>query len=93
MHWKRKLSALSLAVSLLPVASEVAAAPLNFDQAWQTLQQVNDGLKAEMSAAERAQKMAQASDGLNLPKVDLNAQVTRLSDPLSMDLKEIQPFP
>ncbi|MDA1380863.1 hypothetical protein PCI56_15835 [Plesiomonas shigelloides subsp. oncorhynchi] len=37
--------------------------------------------------------MAQASDGLNLPKVDLNAQVTRLSDPLSMDLKEIQPFP
>ncbi|WP_178026529.1 TolC family protein [Plesiomonas shigelloides] len=93
MHWKRKLSALSLAVSLLPVASGVAAAPLNFDQAWQTLQQVNDGLKAEMSAAERAQKMAQASDGLNLPKVDLNAQVTRLSDPLSMDLKEIQPFP
>lgn len=93
MHWKRKLSALSLAVSLLPVASEVTAAPLNFDQAWQTLQQVNDGLKAEMSAAERAQKMAQASDGLNLPKVDLNAQVTRLSDPLSMDLKEIQPFP
>ncbi|MGL4679685.1 MAG: TolC family protein, partial [Plesiomonas shigelloides] len=87
------MSALSLAVSLLPVASEVAAAPLNFDQAWQTLQQVNDGLKAEMSAAERAQKMAQASDGLNLPKVDLNAQVTRLSDPLSMDLKEIQPFP
>lgn len=93
MHWKRKLSALSLAVSLLPVASAVVAAPLNFDQAWQTLQQVNDGLKAEMSAAERAQKMAQASDGLNLPKVDLNAQVTRLSDPLSMDLKEIQPFP
>ncbi|MGL4857331.1 MAG: TolC family protein [Plesiomonas sp.] len=93
MHWKFTLSAFSLAFFLLPASETAWAEPVRFDQAWQTLQQVNDGLKAELSAADRSQKMAEATDGLNLPKIDLTGSITRLSDPLSLDLKDMQPFP
>ncbi|MGL5006260.1 MAG: TolC family protein [Plesiomonas sp.] len=93
MHWKLMLPAFSLAFFLLPTSQLAWAEPVKFDQAWQTLQQVNDGLKAEMSAADRSQKMAEATDGLNLPKIDIVGGVTRLSSPLSLDLKEMQPFP
>lgn len=60
-------------------------AEVSFDEAWQLLQQNNNSLAAQRANVERYGHLQDASDSLNLPKVTLGANYTRLDQDLTLN--------
>ncbi|MFC5077522.1 Outer membrane efflux protein [Vibrio thalassae] len=61
------------------------AAEVSFDEAWQLLQQNNNSLAAQRANVERYGHLQDASGSLNLPKVTLGANYTRLDQDVTLN--------
>ncbi len=61
------------------------AAEVSFDEAWQLLQQNNNSLAAQRANVERYGHLQDASSSLNLPKVTLGANYTRLDQDVTLN--------
>ncbi|BCL69589.1 membrane protein [Vibrio nigripulchritudo] len=84
---KRPLVVLLGALLTQPLSA--FAQPVNFDQAWQIVQQQSDSLSASQANLERYQHLQASKDSLNLPKVTLSANYTRLDDDVTLSAHQI----
>jgi len=76
-----------LTIALL--ASLIEAKELNVDQAWQLVQERNDGLKASASSVKHSQTVKDGADSMMyMPSIDLHGSYTHLSEPINLDFSE-----
>ncbi|MCY9874413.1 TolC family protein [Vibrio barjaei] len=61
------------------------SAEVSFDEAWQLLQQNNNSLAAQRANVERYGHLQDASSSLNLPKVTVGANYTRLDQDVTLN--------
>ncbi|WP_114764556.1 TolC family protein [Vibrio rhodolitus] len=84
-----KIRPLSLLLSCLAVSPVAYSAAISFDEAWQLVQQDNNSIAASRANVERYQHLESASDALNLPKVTLGANYTRLDQDVTVSGKQL----
>ena len=76
-----------LTIALL--ASLVEAKELNVDQAWQLVQERNDGLKAGQNSVKHSQVIKDGADSMMyMPSIDLHGSYTHLSTPIGLDFSD-----
>jgi outer membrane protein TolC len=74
---------------LILLATLVQAKDLRVDQAWELVQERNDGLKASQSSVKHSQTMKDGADSMMyMPSIDLHGSYTHLSKPIDLDLSE-----
>lgn len=81
-----KIKSLPLAMGVLlgSLSFSTLAAEVSFDEAWQLLQQNNNSLAAQRANVERYGHLKDASKSLNLPKVTVGANYTRLDQDVTL---------
>lgn len=79
---------LLLSFSLLLVTSSPAA-EFTFSQAWQVLQENNDGLAASRANRDKAEFMQQSARSLYMPQIDLTGSYSRLDDDISLSPSQL----
>jgi outer membrane protein TolC len=79
----RFLRCLCLLSALSPVTT-VFADEFTFSQAWQLLQQNNDGLAASKANKEEAVFLKEAAENLYAPNIDITGAYTRLDDDITL---------
>lgn len=81
-----KIKSLPLAMGVLlgSLSFSTVAAEVSFDEAWQLLQQNNNSLAAQRANVERYGHLKDASESLNLPKVTVGANYTRLDQDVTL---------
>ncbi len=84
-----KLRPLSLLFSCLVLSPVAHSAAISFDEAWQLLQQDNNSIAAQRANVERYQHLQSATDDLNLPKVTVGANYTRLDQDITVSGKQL----
>ncbi|GAK83328.1 outer membrane protein assembly factor YaeT precursor [Vibrio ponticus] len=84
-----KIRPLSLLLSCLAVSPVAYSAAISFDEAWQLVQQDNNSIAASRANVERYQHLESASDALNLPKVTLGANYTRLDQDVTLSGEQL----
>jgi len=67
----------------------VHSAAISFDEAWQLLQQDNNSIAAQRANLDRYQHLQDATDDLNLPKVTIGANYTRLDQDVTVSGKQL----
>ena len=77
-------------IILAGLAIGVQAADLPFDLALRTMLAANESVKAAYSETERRDYEARAAQGLYFPKITLTGRVTRIDDPIDLDLNSIR---
>ncbi len=82
-----KIKSLPLAMGVLlgSLSFSTVAAEVSFDEAWQLLQQNNNSLAAQRANVERYGHLKDASSSLNLPKVTVGANYTRLDQDVTLN--------
>ncbi|GAL31384.1 outer membrane protein assembly factor YaeT precursor [Vibrio variabilis] len=82
-----KIKSLPLALGALlgTLSLSSLAAEVSFDEAWQLLQQNNNSLAAQRANVERYGHLKDASSSLNLPKVTVGANYTRLDQDVTLN--------
>ncbi|WP_234495920.1 TolC family protein [Vibrio maritimus] len=82
-----KIKSLPLALGALlgTLSFSSLAAEVSFDEAWQLLQQNNNSLAAQRANVERYGHLKDASSSLNLPKVTVGANYTRLDQDVTLN--------
>jgi len=65
------------------------AEPISFSNAWQRLQENNDGLEASLANRDSAQYMQEAARSLYMPKIDINGAYTRLDEQISLSPNQL----
>ena len=74
---------------LILLATLIQAKDLRVDQAWELVQERNDGLKASKSSVKHSQAMKEgATSMMYMPSIDLHGSYTHLSKPIDLDLSE-----
>ncbi|MGR5287853.1 TolC family protein [Vibrio maritimus] len=73
-----------MGVLLGSLSFSTVAAEVSFDEAWQLLQQNNNSLAAQRANVERYGHLKDASSSLNLPKVTVGANYTRLDQDVTL---------
>ena len=81
---------LGIVVVLVGFAISAQAADLPFDQALEAMLSANESVKAAYSETERRDYEAKAAQGLYFPKITLTGRVTRMDDPIYLDLNPIR---
>ncbi|WP_039948964.1 TolC family protein [Vibrio ichthyoenteri] len=84
-----KLRSLSMLISCVTLAPQAHSAEISFDEAWLLLQKDNNSIAAQRANLERYQYLQDASDSLNLPKVTVGANYTRLDQDVSVSGKQL----
>ncbi|ODS11336.1 TolC family protein [Vibrio scophthalmi] len=84
-----KLRSLSVLFSCVALAPMAHSAEISFDEAWLLLQKDNNSIAAQRANLERYQHLQDASDSLNLPKVTVGANYTRLDQDVSVSGKQL----
>ncbi|MGF1771532.1 TolC family protein [Vibrio wakamikoensis] len=81
-----KIKSLPLVMGVLlgSLSFSTVAAEVSFDEAWQLLQQNNNSLAAQRANVERYGHLKDASSSLNLPKVTVGANYTRLDQDVTL---------
>ncbi|WP_420822970.1 TolC family protein [Vibrio variabilis] len=74
-----------MGVLLGSLSFSTVAAEVSFDEAWQLLQQNNNSLAAQRANVERYGHLKDASKSLNLPKVTVGANYTRLDQDVTLN--------
>ena len=65
------------------------AKELGIDQAWQLVQERNDGLKAGQNSVKHSQVIKDGADSMMyMPSIDLHGSYTHLSEPINLDFSE-----
>lgn len=76
-----------LIITLL--ATLIEAKELRIDQAWELVQERNDGLKAGQNSVKHSQVVKEGSDSMMyMPSIDLHGSYTHLSEPINLDFSE-----
>ena len=76
-----------LVITLL--ATLIEAKELRIDQAWQLVQERNDGLKAGKNSVKHSQVVKEGTDSmLYMPSIDLHGSYTHLSEPINLDFSD-----
>ncbi|HIF9220466.1 TPA: TolC family protein [Photobacterium damselae] len=82
------LPKLALALfALSPIAGQ--AESVSFSQAWQTVVSQNEGLAAERTKVDQAKYLQDAAWDLNLPRVSVGANYTRLDDNIEISPSDL----
>ncbi|MFA0414090.1 TolC family protein [Vibrio renipiscarius] len=84
-----KLRSLSMLISYIALAPLAHSAEISFDEAWLLLQKDNNSIAAQRANLERYQHLQDASDSLNLPKVTIGANYTRLDQDVTVSGKQL----
>ncbi|OEE62632.1 hypothetical protein A1OK_07455 [Enterovibrio norvegicus FF-454] len=79
---------LTLGVTLMLCSTFSYAETLSFEQAWQAVQERNDGIAAQRANVQRAEHMRNAASAHHLPSVSLSGNYTRLDQ--NVELKPSQ---
>ncbi|GLQ74835.1 membrane protein [Vibrio penaeicida] len=87
MMKKRPFAFLLGTLITLPFSAQ--SQPVSFDQAWQIVQQQSDALSASRANLQRYQHLQASKDSLNLPKVTLSANYTRLDDDVTLSAGQV----
>jgi len=75
---------------LILLATLIQAQDLRVDQAWELVQERNDGLKASQSSVKHSQTMKDGADSMMyMPSIDLHGSYTHLSKPINLDLSNV----
>jgi len=61
------------------------SASMTIDEAWQSVELKNDGLKAESSDVKRAELKSSSAKSMYLPSVSITGSYTHLSDPVKIE--------
>ncbi len=69
------------------------AQELSFTEAWARVRESHEGLRAGEAALERARNEQKAAGALRRPSLKLAASWTHLSDPVSLNLMDLNPMP
>jgi outer membrane protein TolC len=90
-YWRgfKKMSAILL---LLTVSCGCFAESISFENAWQQVQQINDGLAAGQDNIERSKLLQDATSGLFYPRVDIKGSYTQLDDALKINALDFNPL-
>ncbi len=83
---------LSLIVAVVLGASSLDAAEYSFAEAWQQLLEHSEALAAQQAAVERQQHLRLAAAKRHLPHLELGGQYLRLSDPVEVDARDLEPM-
>jgi len=76
-------------VMLMLFAGLIEASALNIEQAWQLVQERNDGLKAAQNSVKHAQLIQAGTDTMRyMPSIDLHGSYTHLSEPINLDFSD-----
>lgn len=75
--------------AILYVQPHAIAEELNFTQAWQLLQQNNDGLAASQANKEESMHLQDSAKDLYYPEIDINAGYARLNDDITLAPSQI----
>jgi len=86
---KPTLFILAAAACFLSFPGHAQAASLSFESAWQTVQEKSDAIAAQKDNLQRRQSLHRASMDLNLPKVSLTGNYTRLDDNITVSGDQI----
>ena len=81
---------LGIVLVLANSAVSAQAADLPFDQALKAMLSANESVKAAYSETERREYDAKAAQGLYFPKITLTGRVTRIDEPINLDLNPIR---
>ncbi|MBR9984989.1 MAG: TolC family protein, partial [Desulfosarcina sp.] len=81
---------LGIVLVLANPAISAQAADLPFDAALKAMLSANESIKAAYSETERSEYDAKVAQGLYFPKITLSGRVTRLDDPIYLDLNPIR---
>ena len=74
---------------LILLVTLIQAKDLRVDQAWELVQERNDGLKASQSSVKHSQTMKDGADSMMyMPSIDLHGSYTHLSKPIDLDFSE-----
>ena len=74
---------------LILLVTLIQAKDLRVDQAWELVQERNDGLKASKSSVKHSETIKEgASSMMYMPSIDLHGSYTHLSKPIDLDLSE-----
>lgn len=65
---------------------------LSFTEAWNQVQQRNDGIAAGQANLERTELLSEATRGLNYPRVDLISAYTKLDSPIQLNALDFNPL-
>ncbi|MEZ8140654.1 TolC family protein [Enterovibrio sp. FF113] len=79
---------LTLGVTLMLCSTFSYAETLSFEQAWQAVQERNDGIAAQRANVQRAEHMRNAASAHHLPSISLSGNYTRLDQ--NVELKPSQ---
>ncbi len=75
--------------TLFLVTLSLSANEISIDQAWDLVQERNDGLKASQSSVKHSQSVKDGADSMMyMPSIDLHGSYTHLSKPIDLDLSE-----
>jgi outer membrane protein TolC len=65
---------------------------LTFEEAWGRVEQSHEGIRAERQALERVRNTREAAKALKRPSIKLNASYTHLSDPIQLNILDLEPL-
>lgn len=84
-----KLRPLSILLGCIVMSPFAHSAAISFDEAWLLLQQDNNSIAAQRANLARYQHLQDATDDLNLPKVTIGANYTRLDQDVTVSGKQL----
>ncbi len=74
---------------LFLLSTLIEAKELGIDQAWELVQDRNDGLKAGQSSVQHSEKIKEGTDSMMyMPSIDLHGSYTHLSEPVGLDFSD-----
>lgn len=73
-------------------ASQGRAQVLTFEEAWNRVHDTHEGIRAERQALERVKNTREAARALKRPSIKLNASYTHLSDPIQLNILDMEPM-
>jgi len=79
-------------LTLLLLSSQAPCQALSFEDAWSRIQETNEGIRAERQALQRVRSTRNAAKALKRPSVKLNAAYTHLSDPIQLNILDLEPL-
>jgi outer membrane protein TolC len=85
----KPLALKQLAVAILVLTPSVQAAPVSFNDAWQTVLTSSDALAAERANVDKARHLQDATSDLYLPDISVSAKYTRLDKPVEISPSDL----
>jgi len=73
-------------------ASQTRAQVLTFEEAWARVEETHEGIRAEHQALERVKNQRESARALKRPSIKLNASYTHLSDPVQLNILDLEPL-